>query len=101
MLRELRIRNLAVIEDVVVSFAAGLNVLTGETGTGKSILVDAILLVLGARAQPDLIRSGEESALVEAVFEVSLAGPAAARLEESGHRVEDGQLVVKRELARS
>ena len=50
MLRELRIRNLAVIEEVTVPFASGLNVLTGETGAGKSILVDAILLVLGARS---------------------------------------------------
>jgi DNA repair protein RecN (Recombination protein N) len=100
MLRQLRIRNLAVIEDVLVPFAPGLNVLTGETGAGKSILVDAILLVIGARAQPDLIRSGEESAVVEAVFEID-GGPAAALLDEAGHRVEDGQIVVKRELSRS
>src|SRR5215469_16884044 len=101
MLRELRISNLAVIEDVVVPFAPGLNVLTGETGAGKSILVDAILLVIGARAQPDLIRSGEDTAVVEALFDVPPAGPVAARLEESGHRVHEGQLLVKRELSRS
>src|SRR5262245_4890717 len=101
MLRELRIRNLAVIEDVVVPFAPGLNVLTGETGAGKSILVDAILLVIGARAQPDLIRSGEESAVVEALFEVPRSGPVAALLDESGHGLEDDQLVIKRELWRS
>ena len=62
MLRELTIKNLAVIEEVVVPLEPGLNVLTGETGAGKSILVDAILLVKGARAQLDLIRSGEDSA---------------------------------------
>ena len=73
MLRELRIRNLAVIEEVVVPLAPGLNVLTGETGAGKSIVVDAILLIIGARAQPDLIRSGEECAVVEALFEVARA----------------------------
>src|SRR5437867_863604 len=101
MLRELRIRNLAVIEEIVVPLAPGFNVLTGETGAGKSILVDAILLVIGARAQPDLIRSGEECAVVEAVFEVPRSGPAAALLDESGHRLEDGQLVIKRELWRS
>ena len=101
MLRELSIRNLAVIEEVVVSLEPGLNVLTGETGAGKSILVDAILLILGARAQPDLIRSGEESALVEALFEVEESGPVAAALDESGHRLRDGQLVIKRELGRS
>src|SRR5215475_1592175 len=101
MLRELRIRNLAVIEDVVVPFAPGLNVLTGETGAGKSILVDAILLVIGARAQPDLIRSGEDSAVVEALFEVETSGPIAALLDEAGHRLEDEHLVIKRELWRT
>src|SRR6266478_307263 len=101
MLRELRIRNLAVIEEIAVSLAPGFNVLTGETGAGKSILVDALLLIIGARAQPELIRSGEESAVVEALFEVETSGPVAALLDESGHRLEDGQLVIKRELWRS
>ncbi len=101
MLREMVIRNLAVIEEVSVPFAPGLNVLTGETGAGKSILVDAILLVVGARAQPDLIRSGEESAVVQAVFDVDAAGPVAALLEEAGHAAGDDQLIVKREIARS
>jgi DNA repair protein RecN (Recombination protein N) len=101
MLRELRIRNLAVIDEVVVPLAAGLNVLTGETGAGKSIVVDAILLVIGARAQPDLIRSGEDCAVVEALFEVARSGPVASLLDESGHRLENGQLVIKRELWRS
>ena len=62
MLRELRIRNFAVVENVTVSFAPGLNVLTGETGAGKSILIDAILLVRGARAQTDIIRADAEAA---------------------------------------
>jgi DNA repair protein RecN (Recombination protein N) len=101
MLRELTIRNLAVIEEVVVPFEPGFNVLTGETGAGKSILVDAILLILGARAQPDLIRSGEDSAVVEALFEVEESGPVALLLDESGHRLNDRQLVLKRELSRS
>ncbi len=101
MLRELSIRNLAVIEEAVVPFEPGLNVLTGETGAGKSILVDALLLIIGARAQPDFIRSSEESAVVEALFEVDESGPVAALLEESGHQLNDGQLVVKRELWRS
>src|SRR5258705_7856780 len=100
MLRELRIRNFAVVENVTVPFAPGLNVLTGETGAGKSILVDAILLIIGARAQPDLIRSGEESGAVEALFDVGRSGPVAALLDESGHRLEDDQLVIKRELWR-
>ena len=101
MLRELSIRNLAVVEEAVVPFAAGLNVLTGETGAGKSIVIDALLLVRGARVQADLIRTGAETASVEAVFEVPPTGPVAAVLDEAGHAPADGQLVIKRELSRS
>src|SRR6266851_3596366 len=100
MLRELSIRNLAVVEEAVVPFAAGLNVLTGETGAGKSIVVDALLLLTGARAQPDWIRTGADTAVVSAVFEIDPAGPVAALLDEAGHRAADGELVIKRELAR-
>ena len=101
MLRELTIRNLAVLEEAKVTFAAGLNVLTGETGAGKSIVIDALLLVRGARVQADLIRTGAETASVEAVFEVPPTGPVAAVLDEAGHAPADGQLVIKRELSRS
>src|SRR5687768_14193975 len=69
MLRFLRIRNLAVIESVDVEFEAGFNVLTGETGAGKSILVEAVGLLLGARASADLVRTGETQAAIEALFE--------------------------------
>src|SRR4026207_1482792 len=69
MLRFLRVTHLAVIESVEVEFDAGLNVLTGETGAGKSILVEAIGLLLGGRASGDLVRTGEDTASVEAVFE--------------------------------
>jgi DNA repair protein RecN (Recombination protein N) len=101
VLTELRVRNLAVIESVVVPLASGLNVLTGETGAGKSILVDALLLVCGARASSDVIRSDAATATVEAVF--ALAGCAAARaiLDEAGIPPEDDEIVVRRELARS
>src|SRR5256885_2835876 len=98
--RELRIRNFAVVENVTVPFAPGLNVLTGETGAGKSILVDAILLVRGARAQTDVIRADAESATVEAVFAVP-EGAVTAVLDEAGLTVEDGEIVVRRELSRS
>ncbi|MBI4241861.1 MAG: DNA repair protein RecN [Candidatus Rokubacteria bacterium] len=101
MLRELRIKNLAVIEAVTVPFAPGLNVLTGETGAGKSILLDAILLLSGARAQPDLIRSEAASAVVEAVFDVAPDGPLPAILNEAGLDVEDDQLIIRRELTRA
>src|SRR3954464_11546389 len=69
MLRFLRIRNLAVIEAVEVEFESGFNVLTGETGAGKSILVEAVGLLLGARASADLVRTGEAQATIEAIFE--------------------------------
>ncbi len=69
MLRYLRIRNLAVIESVAVEFEPGLNVLTGETGAGKSILVEAVGLLLGARASSDLVRTGEQIAEIDAIFE--------------------------------
>src|SRR5215471_2227638 len=69
MLRFLRIQHLAVIDSVQVEFDAGFNVLTGETGAGKSILVEAVGLLLGDRAATDLVRTGEESATVEAIFE--------------------------------
>src|SRR6187455_1306790 len=69
MLRFLRIRNLAVIDAVEVEFDPGFNVLTGETGAGKSILVEAVGLLLGARASADLVRTGESQATIEAIFE--------------------------------
>ena len=69
MLRFLRITHLAVIDSVEVEFDAGLNVLTGETGAGKSILVEAVGLLLGGRASGDLVRTGEDAATIEAIFE--------------------------------
>src|SRR5881628_1631016 len=69
MLRFLRIQHLAVIDSVEVEFDPGLNVLTGETGAGKSILVEAVGLLLGGRASGDLVRTGEETAAIEAIFE--------------------------------
>lgn len=101
MLRELRIRNLAVIEEATVPFAPGLNVLTGETGAGKSILIDAILLLLGGRAQPELIRTGAESARIEALFDVDPGGLISPVLDEAGISLDDGQLILRRELSRS
>ena len=101
MLLEIRVRNFAVIDAVTTSFGPGLNVLTGETGAGKSMLLDAILLIRGARAQSDVIRTDTDTATVEAVFEVTPRGPAAAVLDEAGLGLEQGQVVVRRELARS
>src|SRR3954468_9052854 len=69
MLRFLSIKRLAVIDSVEVEFDPGLNVLTGETGAGKSVLVEAVGLLLGGRASADLVRTGEEAAAIEAIFE--------------------------------
>src|SRR3954467_15610200 len=71
MLRFLRIKHLAVIDSVEVEFDPGLNVLTGETGAGKSILVEAVGLLLGGRASGDLVRTGEDPAPIEAIFETN------------------------------
>ena len=70
MLTALRIENLAIIERLEVCFESGLTVITGETGSGKSILIHALQLVLGARASPEIVRNGTERAEVEALFEV-------------------------------
>ena len=70
MLLELTIRNIALIESLRIPFQPGLNVLTGETGAGKSIVVDSVCLALGGRADRELFRSGTESARVQAVFDI-------------------------------
>jgi DNA repair protein RecN (Recombination protein N) len=102
MLREVRIKNFAVVESVTAPFAPGLNVLTGETGAGKSILIDAILLLRGARAQADVIRADAETATVEAVFALDGIATARAVLDEAGLGADEGgDVVVRRELARS
>src|SRR2546428_3166051 len=90
MLRELRIRNFAVIESVAVEFGPGLNVLAGETGAGKSMLIDAILLVLGGRAQTDVIRSDADTATLEAGFDLQPRGAVVAAPDEAGRRPDAG-----------
>jgi DNA repair protein RecN (Recombination protein N) len=101
MLRELRVRNFAVVENASVAFEPGLNVLTGETGAGKSILIDAIVLVRGGRAQADVIRTDADAATVEALFDLRPGSPAASVLDEAGLAAEEGQVVVRRELTRT
>ena len=101
MLAELRLENYAVIDNVVIEFASGLNLLTGETGAGKSILIDALGLLLGEKASSDVIRTGADRALVAAVFESD--GAAAhfieAILETNGLDGENGSLILRREIA--
>jgi DNA repair protein RecN (Recombination protein N) len=98
VLLELRVENYAVIDSLVVEFAPGLNLLTGETGAGKSILIDALALLLGDKASTEMVRHGAEKAIVSGLFE---ADEAALRqvLEENGVEPEDSQIIVKREVA--
>lgn len=96
MLVELLVENYAVVERVRIRFHAGFNVLTGETGSGKSIVVDALGLLFGGRASADMLRSGSSRARVSGIFE---APPAIAPLLESaGIEVEDGELLIEREI---
>ena len=102
VLVELRLENYAVIDNAAVGFASGLNLLTGETGAGKSILIDALALLLGEKASSEVIRAGAERAVVSAVFECEGgAGDAIEKvLEHNGlDESEDGSLIVRREIA--
>ncbi|HEV8702503.1 MAG TPA: DNA repair protein RecN [Candidatus Polarisedimenticolia bacterium] len=98
MLRCLHITHLAIVRELTLDLGPGLNLLTGETGAGKSILVDALSLVLGGRSGAEMIRSGAERASVEAEFDVSSNRAARQCLEERGYRVDDGTVVVRREV---
>ena len=103
MLTTLRIKNLALVSDLTLELQPGCNVITGETGAGKSIIIGALNLVLGERADRTLIRSGEESCSVEAVFDTRrLRAPLKSFLEENGlEPCEDHQLVLKRNFSAS
>jgi DNA repair protein RecN (Recombination protein N) len=99
MLLELRAENYAVIDRAVASFGNGLNLLTGETGAGKSILIDALALLLGGKASADVVRHGEEKAVVGCVFEMTPG--AAAILEENGIDCEGDEVLLRREIMAS
>ena len=96
MLKELRIKNLAIIDDLHVRFDKGLNVITGETGAGKSILVDSLGLALGSRAQSDLVRSGEKEAVIQAYFDVD----ATHQFPDIGADISD-DLIIRRSISAS
>ncbi|HKW17924.1 MAG TPA: DNA repair protein RecN [Terriglobales bacterium] len=101
MLVELRLENFAVIENVAVEFGAGLNLLTGETGAGKSMLIDALALLLGGKASPDVVRFGAERAMVSAVFEVEAGAEknVSRILEANGIDSDDSGLILRREIS--
>jgi DNA repair protein RecN (Recombination protein N) len=97
VLRELRVENYAVIDNVVIEFAQGLNLLTGETGAGKSILIDALALLLGEKSWSEMVRQGAERAVVSAVFEAQ--GAASKVLDANGIDAADGEIILRREIA--
>ncbi len=99
MLRELQVRNLALIESVEISLAQGLSVVTGETGAGKSIVVDSLMVLSGARATSDMIRTGAPSMTVSGIFDTPSSPQFAALLLDSGIEITD-ETVVRREVSR-
>ena len=101
MLVELRLENYAVIDNLAIEFAPGLNLLTGETGAGKSILIDALALLLGNKASPDVIRTGADRALISAVFEVESGAEKIVIqvLESNGIDSDHESIILRREIA--
>ncbi|WP_274307301.1 DNA repair protein RecN [Solibacillus daqui] len=102
MLKELSIRNFAIIDDLTVSFSEGLTVLTGETGAGKSIIIDAVHILAGGRGSTEFIRHGEKKAELGGHFEISSEKhPIYLKLEEHGIEAEEGSIILRRDLNES
>ena len=97
MLVELRAENYAVIDHAIAVFGPGLNLLTGETGAGKSILVDALALLMGGKASTEIVRHGADKAVVACVFESTPA--AESVLEENGIDAEGNEIILRREIS--
>lgn len=101
MLVEFRVKNFILIDRLELEFGRGLNVLTGETGAGKSMIIGALEVLLGARATSDLIRRGQDRAIIEAVFEPDNMGEVNNFLKESGFEIEPSYLIISREINRN
>jgi DNA repair protein RecN (Recombination protein N) len=101
VLRQLVIENFAIIDRIELGLAEGLNVLTGETGAGKSILIDAVSSLLGSKLGPEFVRTGAEHAYVEGIFDVPESTPAAVYLAEQELADDEGVAIVSRTLNRS
>ncbi|RMG52316.1 MAG: DNA repair protein RecN, partial [Acidobacteria bacterium] len=100
MLKYLRIRNLAVISDVEIEPEPGLNLLTGETGSGKSIIVDAVSLLMGARASQEMLRTGASEAWVEGIFSIESTSPVRNCLARAGMEVSPNEMIIRRHIHR-
>lgn len=101
MLQELTIRNFAIIDQISISFSEGLTVLTGETGAGKSIIIDAVHLLVGGRGSSELVRHGESKAEIEGLFFINEGHPCHAKADELGIEIEEGMLILRREISSS
>lgn len=101
MLKFLSVENFALIDRLEIEFSKGLNLITGETGSGKSILVDAVGLLVGRRASLEMVRQGFEQARVEGMFELSGEHPARVFLADAGIPLEGGELIIRRNISRS
>lgn len=101
MLTLLKIKNIALIDSLEVEFGSGLNLLTGETGSGKSIIVDSLGALTGDRVSAELIKEGEQAATIEGLFSLGKATELATIFDESGIGIEDAELIVRRELSTS
>jgi DNA repair protein RecN (Recombination protein N) len=101
LLSELSIKNFAIIEALTVSFEKGLTVLTGETGAGKSIIIDAIHLLVGGRGSAEFVRHGEDKAEIEGLFQLDDHHPVFAKALEFGIEIEEGMVVLRRDISRS
>jgi DNA repair protein RecN (Recombination protein N) len=97
----LTLKNFTIIEDLSVGLSSGLNIITGETGAGKSVIVDAINIILGDKASPDNIKSGKEEAHIEALFDISSDEVIQERLKSSGFDISSGELLIKRVIYRN
>ncbi|MEW6143980.1 MAG: DNA repair protein RecN [Thermodesulfobacteriota bacterium] len=100
MLLGLNLRNFTVIDEIAVSFGPGLNIITGETGAGKSVIIDAVNVMLGDRVSPEYVKTGREEAHLEALFDISDKPAVKERLESLGFDVSGGELLIKRIIYR-
>src|SRR5476649_13549 len=101
MLQTIKIKNFALIENAEIPFASGLNILSGETGAGKSIILEAISLLLGGRANSEVIRHGADEAIVEGYFSTEELPWMEARLKEVGIESDSSELLIKRTIHKS
>jgi DNA repair protein RecN (Recombination protein N) len=100
MLKELSIQNFAIIDDLQIDFSGGFTILSGETGAGKSIILNAVNLLLGSRASAELVRTGAKSAELEALFEIATTSNVARIMSANGYDPAEG-LLIRRRISRS